>query len=161
LLTEALLLSVAGSAVGLALAVGAVRMFRILATGLPRVDEITVDGRILLYTLGCTAVTTVLSGLIPALRGSGRTLQHSLTLVTRTQVSGRNSTQWTLVGVQIALAVTLLSGAGLLLRSLQALGRVSPGFDTRNVLTLRISGSWAEPNMQQRAQRTLDFLETI
>src|SRR5262249_53657696 len=72
LLTEALLLSVAGSAVGLALAAGAVRAFRLLATGLPRADEIAIDGRILLYTLGCTAVTAVLAGLIPALRGSRR-----------------------------------------------------------------------------------------
>src|SRR5215471_19897003 len=60
LLTEALLLSVAGSAIGLAFAEAAVRTFRMVATGLPRVDEITVDGRILLYTLGCTVVTTAL-----------------------------------------------------------------------------------------------------
>jgi len=58
-------------------------------------------------------------------------------------------------------AVTLLAGAGLLLRSLQALGNVSSGFDMKNVLTLRITGSWAEADMDKRARRTLDFLETI
>src|SRR5262249_47761279 len=69
--------------------------------------------------------------------------------------------QWTLVGAQVALAVTLLAGAGLLLRSFQALGSVSPGFDTANVLTFRISSSWAESDMRQRGLRTLEFLETI
>jgi putative ABC transport system permease protein len=161
LIAEAFLLSAAGAAAGLALAAGAIRAFRMLAAGLPRVDEIVIDGRLLLYTLGCTIAATVLSGLIPALRGSRRDLQTSLTGSSRTQVSERNTTQWTLVGVQIALAVALLSGAGLLLRSLQALGRVSRGFDASNVLTLRISGSWAETDMGPRAKRTLSFLETI
>src|SRR5262249_45637513 len=147
LIAEAFLLSAAGAAAGLAIAAGAMRVFRMLAIGLPRVDEIRIDGQLLLYTLGCTIATTVLSGLIPALRGSRRDLQMSLTASSRTQVSGRNTTQWTLVGFQIALAVALLSGAGLLLRSLQSLGRVSRGFDTSNVLTLRISGSWAETDM--------------
>ena len=161
LIAEAFLLSAAGAAAGLVIAAAAMRAFRMLAIGLPRMDEIRLDGRLLLYTLACAIATTVLSGLIPALRGSRHNLQTSLIRLSRTQVSGRNATQWTLVGVQIALAVTLLSGAGLLLRSLQALGRVSRGFDTTNVLTLRISGSWAEPDMGPRAKRTLDFLETI
>ena len=161
LIAEAFLLSAAGAAAGLVIAAAAMRAFRMLAIGLPRMDEIRIDGRLLLYTLACAIATTVLSGLIPALRGSRHNLQTSLIRLSRTQVSGRNATQWTLVGVQIALAVTLLSGAGLLLRSLQALGRVSRGFDTTNVLTLRISGSWAEPDMGPRAKRTLDFLETI
>jgi putative ABC transport system permease protein len=161
LIAEAFLLSAAGAAAGLVIAAVAMRSFRMLATGLPRMDEIRIDGRLLLYTLACAIATTVLSGLIPALRASRYNLQTSLTRLSRTQVSGRNATQWTLVGVQIALAVTLLSGAGLLLRSFQALGRVSRGFDTTNVLTLRISASWAEPDMGPRAKRTLDFLETI
>jgi putative ABC transport system permease protein len=161
LIAEAFLLSAAGAAAGLVLAAGVVRAFRMLATGLPRVDEIRIDSRLLLFTLGCTIGATVLSGLIPALCGSSRNPHTSLTQLSRTQMSGRNATQWTLVGIQIALAVALLSGAGLLLRSLQALGRVSRGFDTENVLTLRISGSWAETDMGPRARRTLDFLETI
>ena len=54
--------------------------------------------------------------------------------------------QWALVGVQVTLAVTLLVGAGLLLRSLDALGHVAPGFDPTHVLTLQVSGSWGETN---------------
>jgi putative ABC transport system permease protein len=161
LLTEAFLLSLAGAASGLALAAGATRVFRTLAAGQPRVDEITLDIRILLYTLGCAVAATLLCGIVPALRGSRRDTRSALAQASRTQVAGRNYIQWTLVGVQVALAVTLLAGAGLLLRSFQALGRVSPGFDTDNVLTLRITGSWAETDMTARAQRTLEFLETI
>jgi putative ABC transport system permease protein len=160
LFAETFLLSLAGAVVGLALAAAAARAFRVFATGLPRIDEVIVDGRILLYTLASAVITTILCGIVPALRGS-RDTQSSMAQGSRTQVSGRNAIQWTLVGMQVALAVTLLTGAGLLFRSFQALGRVSRGFDTSHVLTFRITGSWAESDMSQRARRTLDFLETI
>ena len=83
----------------------------------------------------------------------------------RGQVSGRNPLQWLLVGSQVALAVLLLAGAGLLLRSFRELGRVSPGFDSAHVLTFHISGSWNEtadyPGLIQRIDRTLDFLRAL
>src|SRR5262249_52409821 len=132
-----------------------------LGATLPRSDEIVLDLRILLYTFTCAIAATILCGIIPAIRGSRRDTRSSLAQAGRTQVSTRSAIQWTLVGAQVALAVTLLAGAGLLLRSFQALGRVSPGFDTTNVLTFRISSSWAEGDMRQRAQRTLEFLESI
>src|SRR5262249_41945428 len=122
---------------------------------------IVLDARIMLYTLTCAVVATILCGIIPALRGSRRDTRGSLAQAGRTQVSSRSAMQWTLVGAQVALAVTLLAGAGLLLRSFQALGRVSPGFDMTHVLTLRISGSWAENDMRERGKRTIDFLETV
>ena len=103
-------------------------MFRSLAGNLPRVEEIRLDWRIVLYSLACSVVATLVCGLFPALRGTRRNISVSLAQANRTQVSGRNPLQWMLVGVQVALAVMLLSGAGLLLRSFQALGRVSPGF---------------------------------
>ena len=161
LLTEALVLSLSGAALGLVLAAAAPRAFRTLAATLPRADEISLDGRIVLYTLASAVLVTLLCGIIPAIRGSRRDTRDSLAQAGRTQVSARNRIQWTLVGAQVAFAVTLLAGAGLLLRSFQALGRVSPGFDMNRVLTFRISGSWSEPNMPQRGQRTLEFLETI
>jgi putative ABC transport system permease protein len=160
LLAEAFLLSLAGAALGLALAAGASRAFHMFAASLPRIDEIKIDGRILLYTLASAIAATILCGIVPALRGS-RDTQKSLVQASRTQVSGRNTIQWILVGLQVALAVTLLTGAGLLFRSFQELGRVSTGFDIGHVLTFRITGSWAENDMSQRARRTIDFLETI
>ncbi len=69
-----------------------------------------------------------------------------LTQAGRSSVAGRNRVQLALVGVQVALAVTLLAGAGLLLRSFQELGRVSPGFEAARVLTFHVSTSWAETN---------------
>jgi putative ABC transport system permease protein len=161
LLVEVSLLSITGAALGLALGVGASRVFRTMAAGLPRMDEIALDGRLLLYTLTTAVAAVFICGLIPAFRSSRRHPQSSLALASRTQVSTRNGLQWTLVGMQVALAVTLLAGAGLLLRSFQALGHVSPGFEPSHVLSLRITGSWADTDMTQRANRTIDFLQTI
>jgi putative ABC transport system permease protein len=165
LLTEALLLALAGAALGLAVAGGASRVFRALAASLPRVDEIGLDWRIVLYTLACAIAATLLCGLFPALRSTRRSLSGSLAEAGRTQVSGRNRLQWLLVGVQVALAVTLLTGAGLLLRSFQALDRVSPGFEPTHVLTLHISGGWGETAdmkaLTARIDRTLDVLRGV
>jgi predicted permease len=73
--------------------------------------------------------------------------------------------QWVLVSVQVMLAVTLLVGAGLLVRSMQEIGRVSPGYDPSRVLTLQVSGSWGETSdmkgVVQRIDRTLDGLRTL
>src|SRR5690606_13971176 len=79
--------------------------------------------------------------------------------------SARNSLQWLLVGAQVALSVTLLAGAGLLVRSFHELSRVDPGFDTENVLTFRVSGSWGETAdygaVVQRIDATIDALAAL
>jgi putative ABC transport system permease protein len=162
LLTESFVLAVAGAALGLFVAWGAADIFRALAANLPRVEEIHLDLRVVLYALACSVVVTLLCGLFPALSGTKRGLSGSLAQSSRTQVSGRNRLQWLLVGVQVALAVTLLAGAGLLLRSFEALGRVSPGFEFGHILTLHISGSWGETaEMKGLAQRIDRILEAI
>ncbi len=165
LLTEVLVLSLAGAALGLAVAAGASRVFRALAKDLPRIEEIGLDGRIVLYTLASAIAVTLLCGLFPAIRGTRRNLAGSLASASRSQVSARNSIQFVLVGVQVALAVTLLAGAGLLLRSFQELGRVSPGFDPEHVLTFHISTSWGETSdfkaSRQRVDRILDGLRSV
>lgn len=80
-------------------------------------------------------------------------------------MAGRNRLQWSLVSVQVALAAMLLVGAGLLLRTFQALGRVSPGFDTQHVLTFRLSANWGETAdmkaLRKRVDRDLDTLRAI
>ncbi len=165
LLTEAFVLAFIGAALGLVVAGAASRVFRSLAGSLPRVEEIRLDGRIVIYSLACSAVATILCGLLPAIRGTRRNISGSLAQANRTQVSGRNPLQWTLVGVQVALAVMLLAGAGLLLRSFQALGRVSPGFEASHVLTFHISGSYGETadwkGLTQRIDRTIDELRNV
>ena len=158
LLTETVLLAFAGAAAGLLVAAGASAAIRTWAPELPRIDEIGIDARILMYTLASAVVVALLCGVFPALRSTREA--SSLASGGRTQVSARHSAQWLLVGVQMALAVTLLAGAGLLLRSVEALARVDPGFDAANVLAFRLSANWIEEEdrsrLVQRIEGTLD-----
>src|SRR6266481_4775989 len=162
LLTETFLLALIGCGLGLFLAAAASDIFRSLAAQLPRVEEIHLDGRIVLYSLASSVVVTLLCGLVPAIRGTRRSLSASLAQSSRSQVSGRNPLQWLLVGAQVALAVTLLAGAGLLLRSFQQLGRVSPGFDSTHILTFELSMNWGETgDMKKLRQFTDRILEKV
>ncbi|MFN7992654.1 MAG: ABC transporter permease [Bryobacteraceae bacterium] len=162
LLTEVLLLALAGAGAGLGLAAIAARIFRVLARELPRVDEIGLDWRIVAYSLICAVAATLACGIVPAIAGTRRSLAGSLASSGRSQVSRRRPAQFTLVGVQVAMAVTLLAGAGLLLRSFQALGRVAAGFDPEHVLTLKISSSWGETGDFKSASQTVKrILETL
>jgi len=165
LLTEVFVLALAGSLAGLAVAAAAAEGLHRLSATLPRAEEITLNWRVALYALACAVATTLVCGLFPALRGARRGLARSLAHSGRTQASARSPLQWGLVGVQVALAVTLLVGAGLLLRSFQELGRVLPGFDPSHILTLQISGSWGETTdmnaVTQRINRTLGGLRSL
>jgi len=162
LLTETFVMALLGASLGLLLAGGASNVFRSLAGEFPRVEEIHLDWRIVLYSMVCAVIATLLCGLFPALRGTRANLSGSLAQASRTQVSGRHPLQWILVGVQVALAVTLLAGAGLLLRSFQELGRVSPGFESSGVLTFHVSGSWGETaDMKGLTQRINGILESL
>jgi len=165
LLTEMFLLALAGSALGLLVAGAASTVFRTLAGDLPRVQEIHLDARIVIYTLACSLAVTLFCGLFPALQSARRSLSGSLAHSAGSQVSSRQPLQWFLVGAQVALAVTLLAGAGLLVRSFQALGRVSPGFDADHVLTFHVSGSWGETSdmkgLTQRIDRLIDSLSHL
>ncbi len=165
LLTECLVLASGGAALGLLVAWAGSEALRRIAKSIPRAQEISMDWRILVYTLVCAVAATILCGLFPAIRGTRRRIAGELARSSRNQVSARNGAQWWLVGIQTALAATLLVGAGLLLRSFQQLGRVSPGFETTHVLTFRISGNWGETGdmkkLTARIDRTLDQLRAI
>jgi putative ABC transport system permease protein len=165
LLSEVFALAVAGAGLGLLIAAAASRIFMLLSKGLPRGSEITLNWRVVLYSLVCAVAVTLFCGLVPAMRSTRRSLSHSLAQGGRMQVSARNPLQWILVGLQVAFAVTLLIGAGLLLRSFQQLGRVKPGFDPSHVLTLRVSASWGEtadmPGLTKRVERRLDAMRQI
>jgi putative ABC transport system permease protein len=165
LLTEMLVLAFIGAAAGLGLAGAGTKAFRMLAPDLPRVQEITIDWRILSYALISSVVVTLLCGILPAMRSTRKEIGRGLASGGRTQVGLRGPLQWILVAVQVALAVTLLTGAGLLLRSLQELARVSPGFDPNHVLTLHISAGWGETadmkGLTQKINRILDGLRAV
>jgi putative ABC transport system permease protein len=144
LLTETFLLALAGAALGLLIADAASSVFQTLAASLPRVSEIRLDPAIVLYTLGSSVIVTLLCGLVPALRTAREGISGSLAQTAAMQVSSRNHLQWLLVSVQVALAVTLLAGAGLLVRSFEEIARVSAGFEPAHILTFHISASYAE-----------------
>lgn len=165
LLIEMFALSFGGALAGLGLAAAGVKAFHTFAPDLPRVQEITVDWRILEYALLASVIVTLLCGILPALRGTRAEIARGLAGNNRTLAGTRSPMQWTLVAVQVALAVTLLTGAGLLLRSLQELARVSPGFNADHVLTLHVSAGWGETaNMKaltQKINRMLDGVRAV
>jgi putative ABC transport system permease protein len=162
LLTEAAVLSFVGAVIGVAVATGASRALRLLAPDLPRVSEIAIDARMLVYTMLATLFVTLVCGLAPAIQSTRRARHVSGS--TRTTTSTRHSLQWLLVGVQIALSVVLLAGAGLLVRSIDAMSRVSLGFDPTHILTLRVSGRYGVETTDShigRINRVLDGLESL
>jgi putative ABC transport system permease protein len=165
LLVETLLLSLAGAGVGLAVAGLAVVALRSMAADLPRMDEITVNWVVVLYTLVVAVVVTALCGVLPAFRAGRERAGGSLTESPRTQVSSRHSLQWLLVGAQVAMSVVLLVGAGLLVRSFQELARIDAGFDPTRLLTFRVSGNFAETvdydRLRARIDDTIDAMRAL
>ena len=141
-LTEALLLSLMGAAAGLLLARwGADLILALRPDELPRVDEIRLDVRVAAFTAACAILAGLGAGLLPALRISRiGDLQRRLKEAGRGLTGGSGAaTRRLLVAGEIALAVILLSGAGLLIRSFLHLNEVDPGFRTSGVLTFEVS----------------------
>ena len=136
LLTESVLLALIGGALGLLLAGWGTRAaLAVLPSTLPRADEIGLDARVLLFTFALSLLTGILSGLAPALKTSQWRLSETLKEGGRGAGGGRHRAQGILVAVEMALALVLLVGAGLMIRSLNALWKLDPGFRPDNVLT--------------------------
>jgi predicted permease len=162
LLLEALCLAIPGCLLGLAVSLAGTAVFRRAAAILPRADEIHLDWRIVVFTLSLSLVTALLFGLIPALRSTRGEVAGMWAQSSRRQIGGRHRIQRMLVSAQVALAIVLLVGSGLLIRSLARLTQVSLGFDSEQVLALRVSGSFGETNnLPQLAQRLDGILETV
>ena len=141
LLAENCVLALLGAAVGLIPAYWTPRVLAALGgADLPRLDAVRLDWRVLAFTASTALLTGIISGLAPAHRLSKTDLHESLKEGTRGSASGASRRlRGLLVVSQVALSLTLLVGAGLLLRSLSRLLTVSPGFDASHVLTLRTS----------------------
>lgn len=132
LLFESLVLGVAGSLIGLALAYGALRLLVAIApTGLPRLHEIGIDLPVLLFTMFLALFTSLLIGAIPVIKYAGASLNSALREGGRalSQSRERHRARNALVVVQVALALVLLICSGLMIRTFRALLHVSPGFD--------------------------------
>ena len=141
LLTESVLLSVAGGILGLGVAKIALRMaLKALTDVLPRVNEIGLDWRVMLFTATLSIVTGLAFGLVPAMRLLRPKLSETMNEAGGRGSSGkRHRLQKILVGAEMALAVVLLIGAGLMIRSLALLWGINPGFDARNATSFEIS----------------------
>lgn len=165
LLVESFYLALPGAICGLLLSVAGARLLRQAAEAFPRGEEIQVDWRIVAFTLSLSVLTTILFGLFPAFEATRQETGSILAAGSRTQVGGTGRALGTLVSAQIALAIVLLVGAGLLIRTLSRLGQADLGFVSQNVLTLRISASWGETKdldrVHQRLVRTLETLRGI
>jgi predicted permease len=140
LLTESTLLALAGGGLGLALAAWGTRAaLGALPTALPRAEEVSLDGRVLLFTVAISLLTGILAGLAPALKTSEGRLGETLKEGGRGSQGGRVHAQGIFVAVEMALALVLLIGAGLMIRSLNALWQVDPGFSSDKVLSFGIN----------------------
>ena len=140
-LTESLVLAVAGGGLGLALTLVALAVLRTLhPANLPRLADVRLDTTVLGFTLAICAATSILFGLVPALRAAATDPQEHLKSGGRGGSGGdRRNARNLLIGAEVALSVVLLVGAGLLIRSFLAIQRVNPGFDASDVLTFELS----------------------
>ena len=142
MLSEGLALSLLGGALGVALAFAGQSLFLSwLPASLPRAGEIGIDGIVLLFILGVTLLTTLVFGLAPGLMASRLHLQAALAEDGRSGGTsrGRRRLQEAFVMLQVALAVVLLTGASLMIRSFSRLLEADPGFGARNALTFTLT----------------------
>ena len=160
LLTESVLLGAAGGGIGLILAGwGTQAALRLLPTALPRAEEIGIDFRVLAFTIIVSLLAGTLFGLAPALKTS-RANPHTALKDAGRGTSGKHRAQSIFVVVEMAIALVLLIGAGLMVRSLTRLWSVVPGFNPRNVLSFGLnlppSMMNASPEKIRAAFRELD-----
>lgn len=140
MITESVMLALFGGALGTLLAVWGVQLLVTLSgTSIPSTAQVKIDPTVLAFTLGTSVLTGLLFGLAPAVRAMKLNLNETLKEGGRSSDSaGRNRTRGLLVIFESAVAVMLLIGAGLLIRSLIQLQNINPGFDSKNVITMRI-----------------------
>lgn len=166
LLSESLMLSFAGGLLGILVALlGNRALIGLTPDAFPRVEEIGIDGRVLVFTLVLSAVTGIVFGLVPALQASRPNLNETLKEGGRGSTAGEGFLRRGLVVVEVALALILLIGAGLMIRSFVYLSEVDPGFSTEKILTAEIALPWSKyPESIKQAnffQQVLDRVKTL
>jgi len=141
LLTESVMLALAGGLLGLGIAYWSVKTLVSIVPNIPRSTDLGIDGAVMAFTLGLSVFTGLLFGVVPALQTSRTNLHNTLKEGGRSgsaDVSGRMMRRVLVVG-EVALALTLLIGAGLLIKSVAKLQGVTPGFDPDRLLTFDLS----------------------
>jgi putative ABC transport system permease protein len=167
LVTESILLGLIGGTIGLALAyAGTNALISARPADLPRIDEIRLDSTVVWFTLAAALLTGIVFGLIPALQATDEHLLRGLQESGRSAGGGRtHRMRAALVVIEMALAVVLLTGAGLLIRSFLALTHVDPGFQPAGAMTVRVSLQGAEyktgDQVRARVDQLLDRLRSL
>lgn len=168
LLTESVLLATLGGVVGMMLAYLSVKTFVALGPAdVPRLKDVGLDGRVLVFSLLISLLTGVIFGLAPALQASRSNLNETLREGDRGSTKGGSANRMRnlLVIIEVALSMVLLIGAGLTIKSFSRLQDVDPGFDPRNVLTMRFSlPNTTYPKLEQQEQfyrRLVERLATL
>jgi putative ABC transport system permease protein len=165
LLTESLLLAILGGVLGMVVAeVGVRALVALSPPGLPRASAIGVDGTVFAFALGITTLIGLVVGLVPALHASRGDLHIGLQQSSRRTAGGHQLTRRTLVVAEVALALMLLVSAGLLLRSLQRLFAVTPGFDASQLLTMQVQTSghrFDDSTIHQFFAQTLEAVRQV
>jgi putative ABC transport system permease protein len=142
LLTESLLLAILAGTLGIAVAqVGVRALVALSPPGLPRVNAIAADGVVLAFALGITTLIGLGAGMIPAVKASRGDLMAGMQPSSRRTAGAHQGTRRLLVVSEVAFAVVLLANAGLLVRSLQRLFGVAPGFDASSLVTMQVQES--------------------
>jgi len=164
-LTESLLVGLLGGACGLLLASwGADLLVKFAPEQIPRLNETSNDARVLGFTMLLSLATAAAIGLIPALQSSKPDLNSSLKEGGRAAAGGMRShrARSALVIAEVALALVLLAGAGLMIKSFLLLARVEPGFNTSNVLTFEVNTNAGRFNTpEKRADAYQNFVQTL
>src|SRR6476659_3773077 len=140
LLTESIMLSLIGAALGIVVAYwGTSLVVNQLPAEIPRLSQANIDSRVLTFTIGVSLVTGLLFGLAPAIQASRLNLTDSLKEGDRGASGGRQYLRSALVVCEVALTLTLLVGAGLLIQSFRKVLQVDPGFNAQKLLTMQVS----------------------
>lgn len=164
LVTESLVLSLAGAALGVVVAFWAVSgVLQLYPANLPRAQEVTIDYRVLLFTAGLAIITGIVFGLLPALRVSKPNLNAAMREGGRTSTAGaeHNRVRSILVVAETAVGVMLLIGAGLLIRSLHRLANADLGFNPGHLLTASFDLSETRYNSDQMDRFVQDLFSRI
>jgi putative ABC transport system permease protein len=160
LLTESVLLAALGAVLGILLAFwGTSFIAAQLPNGIPRLQEANVDAPVLIFTIAVSLLTGLLFGLAPALQASRPNLTEGLKEGERGSSGRRQRLRSVLVVGEVALTLTLLVGAGLLIQSFRRVLEVDPGFKPQNLLTMQISVN--KPNGEQNGQQVANFFEQL
>jgi predicted permease len=161
-LTESLTLAMAGGALGILLAYWGIKAaIALTPTALPRVENIALDGKVLLFTVLISVVAGVVFGLAPALKTSRADVNATLNQSGRSLVGSHHRAQAIFVAVEMAMALVLLIGAGLMIRTLARLWNVDPGFNPHNVISFSVLPSASltkqSPQAIRAAFRNMDL----